>query len=220
MAFIDEDVIVDEGWNAALQRAIARGEADCIVGSIGYADTGGYWGMSLWFSEFGSFHPYLHPRRISSGGSGNMIVRKALLVDVGTFPASWRAGEELLAQARMEERGERIYFQAEAIGRHVNLPGLRRMLRHAYPLGKGSASVRIACPHLTGSNAVKWPVVSLGLWLARMGQIYIRVFTARKGPKASVLMHTPGIFVAVLAWNAGFAAEAYRQKRREPHKTE
>ena len=46
----------------------------------------------------------------------------------------------------MEEMGNGIYFQSAAVGRHVNLQGLRRMLRHAYPLGKGSAAVRFACP--------------------------------------------------------------------------
>src|SRR5262245_61168403 len=52
VAFIDEDVIVDDEWYAALLEAIACGQADCIVGSIGIAQSGGYWGMSLWFGEF------------------------------------------------------------------------------------------------------------------------------------------------------------------------
>ena len=214
VAFVDEDVIVDDGWHTALQDAIGRGEADCIVGSIGYAETGGYWGMSLWFSEFGSFHPYRPAGPISSGGSGNMVVRRSLLLAVGAFPSSWRAGEELLSQARMEEMGNGIYFQSAAVGRHVNLPGLRRMLRHAYPLGKGSAAVRFACPHLTGAKAVRWPVLSLGLWLARLAQIYGRVFSSRTGPRRSLLVHSPGVLVAVLAWNAGFTVAAFQARYR------
>jgi glycosyltransferase involved in cell wall biosynthesis len=213
VAFIDEDVIPDDRWHAALLDSIARGDADCIAGSVGYAESGGYWGISLWFSEFSSFHPYLPGRRISSGGSGNLAVRRELFLVVGGFPEDWRTGEELLTQARLEERGLAIRFEPQVIGRHVNLPGMRRMLRHAYPLGRGSAKVRRECPHLVGAWALRWPILSLGLWIARMGQIYWRVLSARGGPVSSLVLHTPGVLMAVVAWNLGFAREAFRCPR-------
>lgn len=214
VAFIDEDVIVDEGWHGALQAAIRRGEeAACVVGSLGYAESGGYWGMSLWFTEFSSVHPYLPRRLIASGPSANMVVRRQALSSLGGFPEDWETAEELVAQARLRELGYAIRFEPDMIGRHVNLPGLWRMLRHGYVRGQGSGLLRHIHTNLTGASAVRWPVLSLGLWLARLVQIYGRVLRAPSGPLFPLVLYTPGIFLAVLAWNLGFSVGAFGRPR-------
>lgn len=215
VAFLDEDMIADAGWHAALQAAIARGEVDCIVGSIGSAASGGYWGTSLWFAEFGSVHPYLQPCFFSAGPSANLSVRRDAISAAGGFPEDWPLGEELVMQARLRERGHLIRFEPSVQAGHVNLPGFLYTLRHNYPLGRGSAEVRMAFPHLRGSRAVRWPVLSLGMWIARMAQIYGRVLRARKGPRVSLLYHTPGILITVLAWNLGFTRAALGKMRTD-----
>lgn len=215
VAFVDEDVIVDDTWHAALLAAIARGRAGCIAGSIGYAETGGYWGMSLWFAEFGPVHPYRASQPISSGASANLAMRRELLLSIGGFREDWPTGEDSFAQAKLEVAGYGTWFEPEMAGRHVNLPGLRRMLRHSHRLGRYSARQRRIYPHLTGAAAVRWPVLSLGMWLARLCQIHVRVLTARSGPAMSLLWHTPGILISVLAWNLGFAKEAFGFTKEE-----
>ena len=208
VAFIDEDVIVDDDWHKALQATIERGQADCIAGSVGYAVTGGYWGMSLWFAEFSSVHPYRSASQISSGATANLAARLDVVSSIGGFREDWLTGEDALAQAELEKQGYRIRFEPGVRGRHINLPGLGHMTRHSYRLGQHSAWVRQIHPHLNGGAAVRWPVLSMGMWLARLVQIYARVVGARDGPVMSLIWHTPGILLSLLAWNVGFSREA------------
>jgi len=215
VAFVDEDVIVDDDWHAALQRAIARGEADCIAGSVGYAVSGGYWGLSLWYAEFSSVHPHLPPAPISSGATANLAVRREVVSSIGGFREDWLTGEDALAQAELEKREYKICFEPSVSGRHVNLPGLRHMIRHSYRLGQYSARVRRLHPHLTGASAVRWPVLSLGMWLARLNQIYVRTLMARKASMMSLIWHTPGILLSILAWNVGFSREVFGSRKSE-----
>lgn len=212
VAFVDEDVIVGEGWHDALVSCIDRGRADCIVGSIGYAETGGYWGMSIWFAEFGNVHPYRAPGPISSGASANLAMRRDLLQSIGGFREDWPTGEDSLAQAMLEVAGHRTWLEPAMVGRHVNQPGFLRALRHVHRLGRYSARQRRMYPHLRGATAVRWPFVSLGMWLARLGHIYSRVLVARKGPVILLAWHTPGILLCLIAWNIGFSREAFSRR--------
>lgn len=216
VAFVDEDIIVGEGWHAALQAAIARGDADCIAGSIDYSEPGGYWGMSVWYVEFGSVHPYLARRPIISGPSANIVIQKALLQSIGGFPEDWVRCQDTVAQMLLREAGGRIGFDPSLTGFHVNVPGLRRMLRHMYVSGRYGAMARREHPQWPGGIAVRIPVLSFGLWLARIVQTYNRAITARKAPLLSLIKHTPGILIGLLAWNAGFTREAFRQRQHMP----
>jgi glycosyltransferase involved in cell wall biosynthesis len=210
VAFVDEDVIVEDDWHAILLKAIARRNADCIVGSIGYAASGGYWGMCVWFIEFGSVHPYLPARQVFGGASANLAVRHSALLSIGGFPEDWRMAEETLAQARLREKGHIVRFDPQLVGGHINLPGLRHMMLHLRVLGRHSSRLRREHPHLPGGTAVNLPVLSIGLWLVRLGQIYLRVLRAQNGPVLSLVLHTPGILLGLFAWNAGFISEAFR----------
>ena len=208
VAFIDEDVIVEDGWQLALQKAIALGNADCIAGSIGFAETGGYWGMALWFAEFGSVHPYLAAHPAFAGASANIAIRKELLEAISGFPEEWPRAQDTVAQINLRKAGARILFDPALQGNHVNLPGLKRMISHLYVTGQFSARVRRLFPETPGALAERLPALSLGLWLARLVQTYLRVMIAQNGPIFSLLFYTPGIIVGLIAWNIGFFAES------------
>ncbi len=209
VAFIDEDVIVSDGWHAALQKAVERNDADCIVGSIGYAQSGGYWGMVVWYVEFGSVHPYLARRAAFAGASANMVIRSTMLNAIGGFPEDLHRGEDTVAQIRLKNIGARIVFDPKVVGNHVNLPGMGRMLRHLYLTGQFSARIRDEFSRIPGGLAARWPILSLGLWLARLLQTVRRVVSAPHAPVLLLLMHLPGILLGLLAWNAGFSIEAF-----------
>lgn len=213
IAYVDEDVIVDDGWHAAVQSALAETGAACVLGSIGHADGGGYWGMSLWFVEFSSVHPYMPARPIGGGGSGNMVVSAHAMRAVGGFPEAWRRAQDTVVHARLRAAGHAVVFDPRPVGRHVNLPGFRRMMRHLYDTGVHSARLRREDPAARGAVAVRWPFLSVGLWLARLAQIHARVLGAAAGPIPQLLVHTPGILLGLLAWNAGFIREAVRGRR-------
>lgn len=212
VAFVDEDVIVDARWHAAVRSAIASGTSDCIVGPLGYAESGGYWGMCVWFIEFSFIHPYVaHPP--ANGASANMVVHRATFQSAGAFPEDWRMGQDTIAQLNLRKRGGRVRFERNAAASHINVPGFHRMLRHLYNQGRHTAKIRRLHPEGTLAGfVVQWPPLSLGLWLVRLGQIYARALSAKKGPLLSLAFQTPGILVGLLAWNCGFAAEAFRFK--------
>ena len=138
-----------------------------------------------------------------------MVIKRGPFLSVGGFPEDFRMAQDVFALARFALAGGTIRFDPEIIGRHVNVPGMRWMVRHVYHFGRWTAKVRRAYPHLSGGAAIKWPILSLGLWLARLGQLYIRVLGARRGPFFSLIYHTPGIVLALIAWNVGFTREAF-----------
>ena len=215
VAFVDEDVIVDVGWHVAVLTAISTAFPSCIVGPLGYAESGGYWGMAGWFVEFSSVHPYV-AQPPPSGASANMVVHRASFQAMGGFPENWRMGQDTIAQVILRGDGGRIHFERRAVARHINLPGFRRMLRHLYHQGRFSAKICRLHPEGTLAGfVVRWSPLSLCLWLVRLGQIYVRVLSARNGPLVSLVFHTPGILIGLLAWNSGFVSEAFRLGNRD-----
>ncbi len=216
VAFVDEDVIVDDGWHTALQDAIGRGEADCIVGSIGYAETGGYWGMSLWFSEFGSVHPYLRRRPIPSGASANIAARRACLRKVDGFPADWRTGEDALLQARLRQAGCEIVFEPSIQVRHFNKNGIGHLIRYNYLLGRNSARVRKIHGGLQGAKAVANGQCFRCSWPRRGSS---NCTSGYGWPPTVPWRRSSGIHQELLsdsfAWNAGFSVEAFGRGGRE-----
>ena len=210
VAFIDEDVVVGRGWYRALRRSIEAGDADCILGAIDHETSGGYWGMALWFIEFGSVHPYMPRRAIAGGPSGNMAIRKDRFTAVGGFPEEWRMGQDSLAHSRLAAAGNKLVFDPELVVHHYNLPGARRMVRHLFHIGRHSARLRREQPELAGAWAVRRPILSAGIWAGRTAQMARRVLTSRRAPKARFLLHLPGILIGLAAWNSGFTREALR----------
>jgi glycosyltransferase involved in cell wall biosynthesis len=218
LAFVDEDVLPAPGWYSALLKIIAAREADCIIGSIGYRESGGYWGISLWYTEFGSVHAYMPARPLTGGPSANMVVRRLPFLQAGAFPEDWRSSEELFAQARLLARGGRMIFEPALLGLHFNQRGARKVLSHLYLYGRYGARLRRAYPALPGASAVRHPVLSTGMWLARLVQMSRRVLLRRHTPKWQFLLHLPGIIICLITWNLSFAQEAFAPAGKSPRK--
>lgn len=210
VAFLDDDVIPAPDWYAALQRSIAEGAADCIIGAIASREDDNYWGTSLWYVELGSVHPSMPKRLLTGGPSGNMAVRREAFANAGGFPDDWRSSEELVVQARMIEAGGRMLFDPNVIVSHYNLRGPGPVLRHLYLYGRFGARLRRAYPFLPGALAVQYPILSIGMWLARLGQMTKRVVTSRRSRKLHYLIHLPGIIVCLMTWNLTFTREAFQ----------
>ncbi len=210
VAFIDEDIVPADNWFAALRRSIAERTADCIIGAIDYRVSSGYWGTSLWYTELGSVHPYMPKRPLTGGPSGNMAVRRESFAVTGGFPDDWRSSEELVAQARMITAGGKLMFDPAVVVYHYNLPGPGAVLRHVYLYGRFGARLRRAYPFLPGALAVRHPVLSLGMWLARLGQMTKRVAVSPGSRKLHYLLHLPGIIICLMTWNLTFTREAFQ----------
>ena len=191
VAFIDEDIVPADDWYPALRRSIEEKAVDCIIGAIDYRVSSGYWGTSLWYAELGSVHPYMPKRPLTGGPSGNMAVRREAFSKAGGFPDDWRSSEELFAQARMITAGHKLIFDPAVIVYHYNLRGAGPVLRHLYLYGRFGARLRRAYPFLPGALAVRHPILSLGMWLARLGQMTKRVVVVRRLSQAALSASPP-----------------------------
>jgi GT2 family glycosyltransferase len=135
LAFVDDDVIPAMNWSANLARLQAHATADtCFVGSIDADLSGGYWGMCLWFLEFGSVHSYMPSRPIEGGASANMFLPHSLYDAAGGFPENVNRCVDVEFMARCRENGGGTCFDGSAKVSHRNISGLRHCLVHATTL--------------------------------------------------------------------------------------
>jgi glycosyltransferase involved in cell wall biosynthesis len=213
ITFIDDDMIVIDGWYKAVLGAIESDRADCYLGSISCAVSGGYWGMCRWFFEHGPGHPYLPPTQAITGGAGNLTIRREAFLSTGAFPVDWQESEDVMGLARFALEGHKIKFEPHIMGGHVNRPGFLWNARRLFHFGQSTAKVRRVYPFLAGGSAVRFPILAPGLWIARIAQLYRRVIL-HKGPLGSLVCHTPGIVLIALVWNAGFITEVLKPSRK------
>ena len=155
LAFIDADVLPAADWLENLSAAMRRDPNRLIGGSVGYAATGGYWGLSLWTIELSGVHPFLPDCQTQGLGSGNMMISAAAFSRVGGFPSQFPAAEETILGAKLRAVGVPTWFCAAARVDHVNIGGVPHFARHLFRLGRLSAIARRAAP-LGGRVAVKF----------------------------------------------------------------
>lgn len=204
IAFIDDDVVVAQDWSANLQAALTNiPPLACMVGSIGYDRSGGYWGMSLWFNEFGSMHPYMPTRTVFGGASANMIVERSVFETAGGFPSNVARCVDVEFLDRCRRIGVQTQFRPEIRVGHRNVAGFRHCMKHSFTIGSGSARVRTIAD-LPGGFAVRYKALVPVLWPARMAQTTWRVLRYGRGHWGQFVVHSPGVILSLAAWTVGF----------------
>jgi GT2 family glycosyltransferase len=212
LAFIDDDVIPAKNWSANLARLQSQASSNtCFVGSIDADLSDGYWGICLWFLEFGSVHSYMPSRTIEGGASANMFLPRSLYDAAGGFPENVDRCVDVEFMACCRENGGHTSFDGATRVSHHNISSLKHCLTHAISLGCGSARVR-QLKKLRGDAFVKMPLFIPLLIPARLVQMTYRVGRWGKGFRLLFLMHLPGILLALIAWSLGFARCARRSQ--------
>ncbi len=174
-----------------------------MVGSVGYAAAGGYWGLSLWAAEFTSVHPYLPEGECQGGASANLLVSTDVIRRVGGFPAAFAASEDAVLIARLRELGLTNWFCPSARVDHFNKRGLRHFLGHLLWLGRWSAVSRRVRPRRDAWAVKFWPFAA-GLWLPKICITYYRALRWGRGRRLRLLALAPGVLLGDLVWNLGF----------------
>jgi GT2 family glycosyltransferase len=208
LAFLDDDVIPARDWSQVVCETLSNDAGDtCCVGSLGVDVRGGYWGMSLWFFEFGSVHPYLPGREVQGGASANMFLHRTLFDRCGGFPERVARSVDVEFMARCRDAGFRSRFVPAARAGHRNIGGFEHCWNHALALGDGSARVRLKT-EIRGSAATRYPLLSLLLPLPRILLPCYRVARWGSGYRLSFIYHLPGIVVMAVSWTRGFYLRA------------
>jgi GT2 family glycosyltransferase len=208
LAFVDADVLPRADWLARLLEMAERGPGRFVVGSVGYAVSGGYWGLANWIGEFSEQAPW-HPMRQQRGGAScNMLVRAEDFRAAGGFPEEYQPGEDTMLFARLTGMGRAQWFEPAARVDHYNQSGLRSFARHQYRLGYHGALIRQRVA-LRGSLAARvWPL-ALGIWIPRLGLMARRLAAGGPGWWLRGLALAPGLVLGSWIWAAGFLRRAY-----------
>jgi hypothetical protein len=202
LAFCDSDVLPAPDWLENLVATLIAHEGSFAVGSVGMAETGGYWGRVNWLFEFSELAPWRRGGSQHGGGSGNMAVWKRDFDAAGGFPPGVRVGEDTLLFRRLRALGrEQIFVPSARVG-HFNMRGVAAMARHQRLHGRHFASTRRSTD-LPGSAAVRTPLLAGLLPAAKAGRVLGRLLAGGTRQKASVLLYFPGVIVAAMCWGFG-----------------
>ena len=203
LAFVDADVRPRPDWLRSLLASGQGAEGRFVVGSVGVASSGGYWGMCNWLCEFSEQAPWGTPRVQTGGASCNMLVRATDFHEVGGFPEDYQPSEDTMLFARLRAMGREQWFAPAACVDHHNQTGLGVFLRHQYRLGFHRALVRQQSP-LPGSMASRvWPI-ALFLWVPRLALLAGRILGGGVGWWLRGIAYAPGLLVGSWLWTAGF----------------
>jgi len=214
IAFIDSDILVSPDWLRNFARAIADAECTAVAfcGAIDCAAGADYWAWCSWWIACGTVHSYNAPRTMMTGPGGNMVLSRDWFTKLHGFQEDLFAAEDSDLHARLHLMGGRLQFVPAARTAHVFPNGSDYLFKRLGALGGHAARLRRWHQHVPGYAAVRWPALSLGLWLVRVLQIYGRALRSRDAPIWNLIRHTPGIIAGLVAWNLGFTKEAFRRR--------
>ncbi|MEM9761353.1 MAG: glycosyltransferase family 2 protein [Pseudomonadota bacterium] len=210
LVFMDSDVRPAPHWLDRLIAALTAGaEAErFVVGSVGMAETGGFWGTTNWISEFSEQAPWRPAGEQTGGASCNMAVSRAAFEAAGGFAEDHQPGEDTLLFHRLRAAGMTQWFEPSARVEHFNQHGYAAFQRHQERLGYHSALVRQQVA-LDGSIATRLRPLGLLLWLARLGRIIGRMTGGGPAWWLRILTHGPAILVGTWIWSVGFLSRTY-----------
>lgn len=213
LVFCDSDVRPAPDWLANLGKALNEDRRRFVVGSVGVARKGGYWGMSTWLCEFSEQAPWRRSGEQAGGASCNMAVRKADFVNAGRFDESMTPGEDTVLFYRLRQAGLQQWFAPEAAVGHFNIAGFRAFFRHQFHLGSNFAKVRRALP-MKGALALRFPPLVLGLWVPKVVLVVRRTLAEGASGWGRATMHLPAIVLGSWIFTVGCLFDIAENFRR------
>jgi GT2 family glycosyltransferase len=162
VAFVDDDVIVDEDWLAGVGRAfIENPDAACVTGLILPVEL--EWPAQLWIEQYGGFSKgferivfnerrkevdRLYPYSCGRFGSGaNVALRTAVARELGGFDVALgggggvRTGEDIDLFLRLMLGGHTLVYEPTALVWHRNRRSLNELRHQLFHYGRGLAAV-------------------------------------------------------------------------------
>ncbi|MDJ1007997.1 MAG: glycosyltransferase family 2 protein [Paracoccaceae bacterium] len=201
LAFCDADTRPSQDWLASVCAAFDGREDRFLVGAVGMARNGGYWGMSNWLLEFSEQAPWRPAGEQTGGASCNMATRAHDFRAAGGFNEGLLVGEDTTLFAEMRAAGLRQVFSPQAVVGHFNNAGFAAFSRHQRGLGQGFAEVRRA-RYMPGSFVVRRPPLAIFLSAPKAFVVLRRTLLAGLRPLALGLFLSPGVVIGATIWPA------------------
>lgn len=214
LAFCDADTRPAPDWLFQLTQALDSDLKRVIVGAVGVAQLGGYWGMANWLLEFSEQAPWRPTRSQTGGASCNMALHASNFLVVDGFREDLRGGEDTTLFADLRRAGLTQVFCPSAVVGHYNNSGLRAFVRHQTELGKSFSYVRSE-RDMPGSFLVRHPALTLALGLPKAFLVFYRSFTAGFRPLVLALFLAPGVLVGSVIWSVACFRQARSLMRKK-----
>jgi GT2 family glycosyltransferase len=212
LAFCDSDVLPAADWLERLAGALEAGERRFVVGSVGTARIGGYWGRANWLCEFSEQAPWRPGGEQNGGASCNMAVLRTDFAAIGGFPVDAHVSEDTQLFAKLRAAGLRQLFVPSAEVGHYNLSGIGNLARHQRLHGRHFAEPRRRL-ELPGSSIVRRPWLAPLLPAAKGCRIVRRLLEGGGREKRWALAYLPGIIVGMAFWGFGLVQGVFWTRR-------
>lgn len=200
LAFCDADTRPEADWLGQIAEAFHVGSNLFVVGAVGMARRGGYWGMSNWLLEFSEQAPWRSPGEQTGGASCNMAVRTEDFRGIGGFRDDMRGGEDTTLFAKLRQKGLRQRFCPKAVVGHFNNPGVLAFARHQAGLGASFAEVRRDLD-MPGHQFVRRPILALFLCMPKAFLVLRRTMVCGPRAAANAIFLMPGVVLGSLIWS-------------------
>lgn len=212
LAFCDSDTRPGQTWLSELVGVLASAQRRFVVGAVGIARRGGYWGMSNWLLEFSEQAPWRPPGAQTGGASCNMALLAKDFLAVGGFRGDLRGGEDTTLFSDLRRLGLEQIFQPKAVVHHFNNSGFAAFARHQAGLGASFADVRRE-RDMPGSFFVRHPPLPLLLCLPKAMLVLRRTFICGLTPGFTALYLAPGVILGSVIWSISCLKRATSLKR-------
>jgi glycosyltransferase involved in cell wall biosynthesis len=206
LAFCDSDVLPAPDWLERLVEFLRLSGQRFVVGSVGVASTGGYWGTSNWLCEFSEQAPWRVCGEQTGGASCNMAVYRAHFDQVQGFPEHYRAGQDTLFFHSLRRQGLEQWFVPSATVGHFNIAGLANMVRHQWLHGRAFVQLRREV-RLPGWRIVRSRWLTPLLPPAKIIRIASRLLEGSPRQWAMIVKYLPGVALGMACWGAGVLKE-------------
>ena len=214
IAFVDADVVVDDGWLDGLVAASGRTRA--VAGSVRNGTPNSRVGTAEYLLQFVDLHPGRPAGRLHFGATCNLYLPRDLWESHGPFPEDMDGGEDTLLTAALGAE-DRFVFQPAASVSHLNRVEVGAFARHQYEFGRFSARLARRGPGHAGGplrqtlqrHGALAPFAAAG----KVCWVLVRAGSLGRGTLGDAMRSLPLLVLGALAWGGGLMAEGMRERR-------
>jgi glycosyltransferase involved in cell wall biosynthesis len=196
VAFTDAHCVVDRGWVAAIERALAG--ADVAAGAVrnGARPTAANWAAFLF--DYGDFLPPIRAGRAPTLAGNNIAYRREVLGDLAAYALG--GFSKAFVNRRLEAEGRRLVAAPEMVVTWTRDATLAEVVRLRFHFGRCFAATRIE----QGDEAFRmaYRLAAPLLPLLVIARAAARVL-AKPPPLRALLPAAPGLVAIAAAWGLG-----------------
>ncbi|VTT88135.1 glycosyl transferase, family 2 [Halorubrum sp. DM2] len=150
IAFVDADMVVDPGWIEAVARRMARTDAEYLACDVRLFTTGDE-GAVAEYNRREDLHVERLVDELSFAPTCCLVVRRALLAEVGGFDPRLRSGGDMEFGNRVAASGRDLEYAADVVMYHPTRTTLGALLGKSRRVGRGKTQLRRHYPDRYGS---------------------------------------------------------------------